>query len=539
MEKKYRGKDINNNDHKVLRRKIAETEETVSQYEESKDDLRTMMNLILDAIPHAVFGLKKRQIIFANRAVEDVFGWQTDEIIGQNTRVLYRTDEEYEEIANRFYPVLKQQRTHIDEFPCRHKDGRDIICRVSTSSIGKFLKGKMIVATYEDITARKRAEEELKKYRESLEELVGKRTKELKNTNELLQREIIERKQAEDLYKTLAEKSFAGVFIVQDGKFCFLNTRAITYAGYTSEELLDKASTSIIYPEDIEIVKKMAHDILHGKESKSYEFRVVTKQGQIRWVMQTIASIQYKGKRAILGNAMDITDYKQAEEALQESEEKFRKMSSSAQDAIIMIDDSGNITFWNEAAEKVFGYSMHEALGKECHMLIAPQRYHKAYREGFSKFKKTGKGAAVGERLELEAVRKGGMEFPIELSLSATQLKGKWTAIGIIRDISIRKHAEEETRRREKLQNVLEIAGTICHEMNQPMQIISGYSEFLLMTSSENDGIYGKLDTINKQVHRMSSITRKLMMLKDDYETQDYLGFSRIIDIHKDSEKDT
>jgi PAS domain S-box-containing protein len=341
--------------------------------------------------------------------VETVFGWKPEELVGQSTRVLYRTEEEFEEIAKRFYHALEQQRTYFDEFPCRYKDGRDIMCMVGASRVGELLKERMIVATYEDISARKRAEEELREYRGYLEKLVDVRTNDLKKANELLKHEIAERRQAEELYKTLAEKSITAVFIVQDGKLRFINTTAIAYAGYTPEELTGKDSMSLVHPEDREAVKKKTREMLQGKDTTPYEYRIVTKSGQIRWVMQTVTSIQYEGKRAILGNAMDTSD---------------------------------------------------------------------------------------------------------------------------------RKRAEEEQNRLEKLQGVLEMAGTICHEMNQPMQIIAGYSELLLMKTSENDPIYKKLNTIIEQIRRMSTITRKLMMIKD-YKTQDYIGFSRIIDIHDDSDIDT
>ena len=127
--------------------------------EQGQNDLKAVTLSILDSIPHAVIGLKDRRIIFANHAVESVFGWKPEELIGKSTRVLYRSDEEYEENAGYAYPALEKQRTYSREFHCRHKYGRDIICLVSYSRGGEILKDRMIVATYSDITERKRAEE--------------------------------------------------------------------------------------------------------------------------------------------------------------------------------------------------------------------------------------------------------------------------------------------------------------------------------------------------------------------------------------------
>lgn len=125
------------------------------------------------------------------------------------------------------------------------------------------------------------------------------------------------------------------------------------------------------------------------------------------------------------------------------NEEKFRTIAASAQDAIIVMDNSGNIAYWNAAAEAIFGYTAEEALGKEVHRFLAPPRFYPAYQKAFEHFRHSGEGAAVGKTLELAAVRKNGEEFPIELSLSAVRIENQWNAIGILRDISERKRAEK------------------------------------------------------------------------------------------------
>ncbi|TAN85062.1 MAG: PAS domain S-box protein, partial [Gallionella sp.] len=133
---------------------------------------------------------------------------------------------------------------------------------------------------------------------------------------------------------------------------------------------------------------------------------------------------------------------KAAEMALRESEETLRMVAASAQDAILMLDNDGKIVLWNAAAERMFGYSRQEALGKDLHALLAPARFRDAQQKAFDHFRSTGEGAAVGKALELAALRKDGTEFPIELSLSAVKLKERWHAVGIVRDITERKRAE-------------------------------------------------------------------------------------------------
>jgi PAS domain S-box-containing protein len=149
-------KNVTNETIESISKEIDERREA----EESLRKLEELESSLLSAIPHAVIGLHERTIVFANKAIRDVFGWEPRELIGGKTRVLYRTDNEYEEIGHRFYPVLEQKQTHSEEFHCRHKNGGDILCKVHAAVIGRQLKGKGIVVMYEDVTERKRADEE-------------------------------------------------------------------------------------------------------------------------------------------------------------------------------------------------------------------------------------------------------------------------------------------------------------------------------------------------------------------------------------------
>jgi PAS domain S-box-containing protein len=142
---------------------------------EEAEKLREFMalqNALLDALPIAVMGMHDRRIVLANHAVEDVFGWKPEELIGRSTRVLYRSDEDHELVGKSVYKVLKKQRTFKTEFPCRRKGGKNIICLVSVARIGESLQDKRIIATYEDITERKRAEKALEESERTLKALL-------------------------------------------------------------------------------------------------------------------------------------------------------------------------------------------------------------------------------------------------------------------------------------------------------------------------------------------------------------------------------
>ncbi|MFA7013407.1 MAG: transporter substrate-binding domain-containing protein [Desulfobacterales bacterium] len=157
-------------------------------------------------------------------------------------------------------------------------------------------------------------------------------------------------KQTEELYQTLAESSFTCVFIAQKGKFVFINA-AIKYWGYRGEELTGRDSNMIVHPDDKALVKKKSGELLSKKSNQALEFRIVTKQNETRWVSQTIAPINYQGKPAILGNAMDITIQKQAERDLVLNKERTQILL----DLHLMIGESSQaiLNFTMEALQKI------------------------------------------------------------------------------------------------------------------------------------------------------------------------------------------
>ncbi|HEY8034377.1 MAG TPA: diguanylate cyclase [Methylobacter sp.] len=132
--------------------------------------------------------------------------------------------------------------------------------------------------------------------------------------------------------------------------------------------------------------------------------------------------------------------------ALTESEEKFRLISTAAKDAIVIIGTEEQVIYWNPAAEKIFGYEANEAIGKNLHNLLIPVRYQDSAHNGFERFQRYGVGNVIGKTFEITARHKSDEEFPVELSISAFRLKNSWHALGIIRDITERKQMEDQVR---------------------------------------------------------------------------------------------
>jgi PAS domain S-box-containing protein len=141
---------------------------------------------------------------------------------------------------------------------------------------------------------------------------------------------------------------------------------------------------------------------------------------------------------------------KQALLHMQDSEEKFRVIAASAMDAVVLIDSDGKVAYWNPAAEKTFGYTFAEATGRDAVKLIAPRRLFKDVQNIVKRLKRNAKESVHGANAEFVAVRKSGEEFPVEFSVSVLRLKGKWHAIGMIRDVAERRRMEQTLKENEE-----------------------------------------------------------------------------------------
>ena len=215
-------------------------------------------------------------------------------------------------------------------------------------------------------------------------------------------------------------------------------------SGYTRDELRCLNIADIIADEAPE---KTAANIarIQAQGSACLKLQHRRKEGTLFDVEISMTLLPKSGGQMI-GFCRDISERKQAEEALSDRESRLRAITDSTQDAVLMMDPDGCISYWNPAATMMLGYSREECLGMNLHQLLASQRYHAAHTEGFAKFKQTGEGNAVHKTLELSACHKDGHELSVELSLSSIQMKNGWHAVGIIRDITERKQAEEEIR---------------------------------------------------------------------------------------------
>ena len=258
-------------------------------------------------------------------------------------------------------------------------------------------------------------------------------------------------RQSEEKFRLLVESvQDYGIFLLDpDGVVTSWNLGAQRITGYAAEEIVGR-NFSCFY---------LAEDLAHGRPRQ--ELRIAAARGWVEdegwrvrkdgtpfWANVIVTALHDSSGR-IKGFAKvtrDITERKEAQRALQASEEKFRSVMESAGEAVITASGSGHIVHFNPAATRIFGYSEGEAVGRPLTLLI-PERFRAMHEAGFRRFQESGDARIIGRTLELAGLRKDGSEFPLELTISTWKFDDKPFFTAILRDITERKETEEALAR--------------------------------------------------------------------------------------------
>ncbi|MBK7317349.1 PAS domain S-box protein [Candidatus Villigracilis affinis] len=298
---------------------------------------------------------------------------------------------------------------HYARFETQHKtrDGHVFPVEIS-SSVVEYDGAKFSLTTVHDITERKRAEDVLH--------------------------------ESENRFRILSETAFVGIYIIQDGCLSYVNSTLATIFGYTPEELTGADPRLVIHPEDHAMVLENIRRRIDGEiETIHYEFRGRCKDGGTKNIEVFGGRIAFGGKTAVIGNLMDITERKQAEEKAS----RLVAIVESSDDAITGKDLDGIVTSWNKGAERVYGYTESEMVGKPISILVPPEHADELPMI-LEKIK-------MGEHIEhYETVRQRKDRQRIDISLTISPLRdaeGKIIGASTIgRDITERKQAEENLR---------------------------------------------------------------------------------------------
>ena len=211
----------------------------------------------------------------------------------------------------------------------------------------------------------------------------------------------------------------------------------------------------------------------------------------------------------------DVSEYRHLILRLQRSEKRFKAILDTATDAIISIDENQKIILFNNAARKIFGYSGHEAIGKDLSMLI-PKSYG-SHRRYINRYLKKRESGLIGKTISLEALRKNGEVFPIDLSLSIFEMGGKTTFTAIIRDVTEQRQLERKMLQSERLAAVGQAVAHVAHEIRNPLMIIGGFSN-QIKSSLKTEKDRNKIDMVLDEVIRLERLATNLGSFTKDYK---------------------
>jgi PAS domain S-box-containing protein len=386
--------------------------------------------------------------------------------------------------------ILKIVQVGRDRFETRHKckDGRIIDVEISINYLET--DGGRLFVFIRDITQHKQADESLR--------------------------------ESEERFRSVVETAKEGIVnIDSEGNIISWNKAAEEMFGYSFDEIMGKPVTFLMPPRFFENYESRMDEVVSMEQSeilgRKAEVVGLRKDGTEFPVEHSLAYWETKNGIFYTTILHDITERKKGEEALRESEERFRSVMENANDAIFFVDSKGYIRFWNQKAEKLYGYTAEEVLG-QLHSIIVPPWLREVHSRWMEKYL-TGQVPEIsGKIVEGIGERKDGSQFSVETSTALLKQRGETYLVAILRDITDRKKAEEERaklesqfRQSQKMESVGLLAGGIAHDFNNILTAIIGYASLLQMKMKGDDPLRPYLEQILTSSQRATSLTQSLL----------------------------
>jgi two-component system cell cycle sensor histidine kinase/response regulator CckA len=448
---------------------------------------REIFNTVNDAI--WVHDIETGKFLDVNNTMTEMFGYSVSEALNMNVEDISSGVPPFiQETAMELFRKAADGQPQHFEWQCKHKDGHLFWTEVNLKRAA--IAGKECVLAIErDITKRKIAEEALR--------------------------------ESEEKYRELVKNAPAGIYEVdyETNRFTSVNDVICEYAGYTRDKMLTMNLFNLFTEESQKLMLARLEKLMAGEKThQAAEYCIRTKGGEELWVLLNARYIYEAGKlKGATGVVYNITDRRNAEHLIQQSEKKFRDLAELLPQVVFEFDLQGRLTYVNRFASDLFGYSQTDIeIGLNAIDMIAPADRNRAAINIMKILKDE-----METGTEYTAVRKNGKEFPVIIYSTPIHADKKVVGLrGIVVDITDRKQAEEEKRsleerlnRAEKMEALGQLAGGVAHDLNNVLGILSGYSEMLLLEIPEGSRSRGHAEKILQSTEKGAAIIDDLLTL--------------------------
>ncbi|MCX7983777.1 MAG: PAS domain S-box protein [Bacteroidetes bacterium] len=463
----------------------------ITELKETEKTLKKLMNrqqALLEAIPDIVAETDiNKTYTWANKAGIEFFG---DDMIGKPANYFFVGFQDTYQIVQPLYEG-REEIIYLESWQ-RRKDGQERLlawwCRTLKDENGRVIGA---LSSARDITEQRRAEEKLK--------------------------ETIEK------YQTLFNQSVEGIYVHEcDGKIVEVNQMACKQSGYTQEELLQMNVLDFIAQDSAEKNLSKAEILQQWREWKAGETYTIVahhihKTGYIYPVEITAGIVKFSNKNLILAIVKDITERFQAEQAVRESEEKYRLLAETTPDFIVLHDTNGKLLYVNESAAKFSGVDRKTVLGQSMLDLLPPN--NRAELEDHLRRRQRGDTSIF--HYETEMVNSQGTQCYLDVYSAPIIVEGRIEQVLIVaRDVTERKRMEQELLRQEeqlrqiqKMEAIGQLASGIAHDFNNILGIILGHASQLLLCAEIPEKCRRSIAIIERTTERGADLVKQLLTI--------------------------
>jgi PAS domain S-box-containing protein len=478
---------------------------------------RDRFRVFVESAPDAVVIVDAEgKISLVNRQAERLFGYTRAELLGQPVEMLvplaHRDKHVNHRAAYAKHPEARPMSSGLELFALR-KDGSQFPVEISLNAV-KTAGGIEVISTIRYITFQNKLKEDLLEATRQLELRVKERTSELARTVQALEVEIAFRREAQEALERERDraKSYLDIaeviLLVLDraGRIVMVNRKGNRLLGYPESDLVGKDWFDTCLPARYRGKARQIFSKIMGGDAVEYtENPVLTSRGEERLIAwhNSLVRDRIGNILGTLSSGEDITEKRRSEEAIR----KLALIVESSEEAIIGQTLDGTIVSWNPGAERLYGYTAKEAIGRNISMIASPERPNEV--ENF--LERIRQGQRIG-RVETVRSAKDGKRVEISLSIfPVLDAEGKPSSVATIaRDISERKRLEQQLRQSHKMEAIGRLAGGIAHDFNNLLGVVLGDCE-LLLNDSLTAAQHGKLEEIKEAGGRAASLTRQLL----------------------------